>query len=159
MLPLFLANKVSALRLAALPQLRPQTLDLPNGSRTPTLALYGPPAAESVAPDLLRIEEMDDHPGDAAQSLKAIGNEERLLILCHLPGQSLFAGDLNARLDLSHATLPQPLALLRDDGLRDARREGHSIYCPAPPGPATRATAVLQGSDCTGRPAPGRRAR
>ena len=35
-------------------------------------------------PDATRIAEMHAHAGDAAQLLKALGNEQRLLILCNL---------------------------------------------------------------------------
>jgi len=110
-------------------------------------------------PDASRIAEMHAHAGDAAELLKVLGNEQRLLILCNLLGQSLSVGDLNARLDLSQSALSQHLALLREAGLVETRREAQSIYYSLPAGPVTRVMAVLQDIYCNSRPAPALRLR
>jgi len=102
-------------------------------------------------PDPARIPEMHAHAGDAAELLKVLGNEQRLLILCNLLGQSLSVGDLNARLDLSQSALSQHLALLRQAGLVETRREAQSIYYSLPAGPVTRVMAVLQDIYCNSR--------
>ena len=85
--------------------------------------------------------------------LKALGNEQRLLILCNLLEGPLTVGALNARVDLSQSALSQHLALLREAGLVETRREAQSIYYSLPPGPVTRVMAVLQDIYCGGRPA------
>jgi len=115
--------------------------------------------APTNMPDPSRIEEMHAHAGDAAELLKVLGNEQRLLILCNLLGQSLSVGDLNARLDLSQSALSQHLALLREAGLVETRREAQSIYYSLPAGPVTRVMAVLQDIYCNGRPLSARRSR
>ena len=105
-------------------------------------------------PDSTRIEEMYAHAGDAAHLLKALGNEQRLLILCHLLARPLSVGELNERLELSQSALSQHLALLREGGLVDTRREAQSIFYSLPPGPVTRIMALLQDIYCSLPPAP-----
>jgi ArsR family transcriptional regulator, virulence genes transcriptional regulator len=105
-------------------------------------------------PDSTRIEEMHAHAGDAAHLLKALGNEQRLLILCHLLARPLAVGELNERLELSQSALSQHLALLREGGLVDTRREAQSIFYSLPPGPVTRIMALLQDIYCSLPPAP-----
>tara|TARA_B100000780_G_C20883925_1_gene351695 strand:- start:206 stop:526 length:321 start_codon:yes stop_codon:yes gene_type:complete len=64
----------------------------------------------------------------AATMLKAIANENRLLILCNLEGQELSVTALNDQLDLSQSALSQHLAVLRKDGLVKTRRESQTIF-------------------------------
>ena len=112
------------------------------------------PLAGTETPDLSRIDEMHEHAGEAANLLKALGNEQRLLILCNLLGQRLSVGELNARLELSQSALSQHLALLREAGLVDTRREAQSIFYSLPAGPVTRIMALLQDIYCSVPPAP-----
>jgi DNA-binding transcriptional ArsR family regulator len=99
---------------------------------------------------------MHAHAGDAAQLLKALGNEQRLLVLCNLISGPLSVGELNERVDLSQSALSQHLALLREAGLVSTRRDAQTIYYSLPPGPVTRVMAVLQDIYCG---VPGRRSR
>lgn len=100
------------------------------------------------APDPARIEEMHEHAGEAARLLKALGNEQRLLILCHLLERPLSVGELNQRVDLSQSALSQHLALLREAGMVDTRRESQSIYYSLPRGPVTQVMGLLQELYC-----------
>lgn len=111
----------------------------------------GPPALETLRPDLDRIADMHAHVGEAAAFLKALGNEHRLLILCSLLERPLSVGEINERVDLSQSALSQHLALLRDAGLVETRREAQSIIYSLPGGPVTQVMAVLQDIYC---PAP-----
>lgn len=108
-------------------------------------------------PDTSRIDEMHEHAGDAAQLLKALGNEQRLLILCNLLGKRLSVGELNARLELSQSALSQHLALLREAGLVKTEREAQSIFYSLPTGPVTRIMALLQDIYCGAGPRQGGR--
>lgn len=54
------------------------------------------PIPRSVTPELVRA-----HAPDAARLLKALGNEQRLLILCTLLDGPLSVGELNRRIELS----------------------------------------------------------
>jgi DNA-binding transcriptional ArsR family regulator len=111
------------------------------------------PPPERVA---LSPERVQAHAGEAAQLLKALGNEQRLLILCHLLDGPLSVGELNQRIELSQSALSQHLALLRELGLVDTRREAQTIYYSLPDGPVVRVMALLQDIYCaTGTPEAG----
>ena len=74
------------------------------------------------------LDEMRSNAAQATKLLKALANESRLLILCHLDGQELSVSELNQHLDLSQSALSQHLAVLRRDGLVKTRRESQTIY-------------------------------
>lgn len=74
------------------------------------------------------IAEMRTNAGQAAELLKAMSNENRLIILCYLGSQELSVSELNAYVDLSQSSLSQHLARLRNDGLVKTRREKQTIY-------------------------------
>lgn len=65
---------------------------------------------------------------DAADFLKAVAHESRLLILCILSEGEKSVGDLEALLDQRQSTVSQQLARLRLDGMVSTRRDGKSIY-------------------------------
>lgn len=106
------------------------------------------PVHEHLQPDLARIGAMHAHAGEAAGLLKALGNEQRLLILCSLLEGPLSVGELNERVDLSQSALSQHLALLREAGLVASRRESQSIIYSLPTGPVMQVLAVLQNIYC-----------
>jgi ArsR family transcriptional regulator, virulence genes transcriptional regulator len=106
------------------------------------------PVHEGLKPDLKRIDDMHAHAGEAAGLLKALGNEQRLLILCSLLAGPLSVGELNERVDLSQSALSQHLALLREAGFVETRREAQSIFYSLPPGPVTQVMALLQDIYC-----------
>jgi len=93
-------------------------------------------------------DQMQAHLAEAAQLLKALGNEQRLHILCNLLEGPLSVGELNQRLELSQSALSQHLALLRESGLVDTRREAQTIYYSLPDGPVIRVMALLQDVYC-----------
>ena len=94
------------------------------------------------------LDQMKDHASDAAQLLKALGNEQRLLILCNLLERPMSVGELNQRVELSQSALSQHLALLREAGLVETRRDAQSIHYSLPSGPVTRVMALLQDIYC-----------
>lgn len=75
----------------------------------------------------LNPDRMRAHAGDAAELMRALANENRLMILCLLAEGELSVGELNRRVDLSQSALSQHLAVLREDGLVTTRRERQSI--------------------------------
>ena len=95
-------------------------------------------------------EAMRAHAGDAARLLKALGNENRLMLLCLLVEGERSVGELNARLSLSQPALSQHLAVLREDGLVQTRREAQTIYYSLVEGPAQRIIDTLHGIYCAG---------
>ena len=92
--------------------------------------------------------EMRPHATKAAQLLKALGNEQRLMILCHLVSGSLSVSQLNARVPLSQSALSQHLGILRDSGIVATTRESQSIIYSLPAGIATRILALLHEEFC-----------
>lgn len=91
---------------------------------------------------------MRQHAGSAAQLLKALGNEKRLMILCLLAEGEHSVGELNERLDLSQSALSQHLAVLREEGLVNTRREAQTIFYSVAPGPALAVIQTLHGIYC-----------
>lgn len=103
---------------------------------------------ESPEPITFAPELMHAHAAEAAQLLKALGNEQRLHILCNLLDGPLSVGELNQRLELSQSALSQHLALLREMELVETRREAQTIYYSLPDGPVVRVMALLQDIYC-----------
>jgi DNA-binding transcriptional ArsR family regulator len=94
--------------------------------------------------------EMLSHAGEAADFLRALANEQRLLILCSLLEGRRSVGEINERVDLSQSALSQHLAVLRERKLVRTEREAQTIYYSLPEGPARRVLAVLYEVFCTG---------
>ena len=63
----------------------------------------------------------------ASDFLKALANENRLLILCLLSEQERSVTDLEQLLSLSQSTVSQQLTRLRLDGIVDTRRDGRNV--------------------------------
>jgi DNA-binding transcriptional ArsR family regulator len=103
---------------------------------------------ESPEPIAFAPELMHAHAAEAARLLKALGNEQRLHILCNLLDGPLSVGQLNQRLELSQSALSQHLALLRQMELVETRREAQTIYYSLPDGPVVRVMALLQDLYC-----------
>lgn len=75
------------------------------------------------------LEKMRQAAGQAGDLMRALSNERRLLVLCHLATEGeKSVGELAGLLELPQATLSQQLALLRKDGLVRTRREAQTIY-------------------------------
>ena len=98
--------------------------------------------------DQMDPEAMRAHAADASRLLKALANDKRLMLLCLLVDGESSVGDLNARVDLSQSALSQHLAVLREDGLVNTRREAQTIYYSLAPGPAERIIATLHQIYC-----------
>ncbi|WNO08490.1 metalloregulator ArsR/SmtB family transcription factor [Teredinibacter sp. KSP-S5-2] len=89
------------------------------------------------------------HANNASRLLKALANENRLLILCILSQGELSVSQLNEQLDLSQSALSQHLAVLRKDGLVNTRRDSQTIYYSIVEGPAARVIETLHGIYCS----------
>jgi DNA-binding transcriptional ArsR family regulator len=74
------------------------------------------------------VAELEDKAAEAAQFLRLIANERRLLILCRLVTEKeVSVGDLASAVDLSQSALSQHLAKMREEGVVATRRDGVSI--------------------------------
>ncbi|MGR3699549.1 MAG: ArsR/SmtB family transcription factor [Roseovarius sp.] len=84
-----------------------------------------------VLDDTLDAAEMDrmvDNATKAANFLKAISHEGRLMILCHLVSGERSVTELETLLSARQAAVSQQLSRLRLEGLVTARRDGKAIY-------------------------------
>lgn len=99
-------------------------------------------------PSGLDLKAMRSHACEAAQLLKALANEHRLLLLCTLAEGELSVGQLNERVALSQSALSQHLALLRRDGLVQTRRSAQQILYSLADGPAQSIIATLHDLYC-----------
>jgi DNA-binding transcriptional ArsR family regulator len=74
------------------------------------------------------IQQLRSNATAAGQLLKALGNPDRLLLLCQLSQGELNVSELENLLGIQQPTLSQQLAVLRREGLVATRREGKQIY-------------------------------
>lgn len=81
------------------------------------------PERELVSADMLSAQAQA-----AAEFLKALAHEGRLMILCHLLAGERSVSELEALLGARQAAVSQQLARLRLEGLVASRREGKTIY-------------------------------
>jgi ArsR family transcriptional regulator, virulence genes transcriptional regulator len=81
-------------------------------------------AAEAAA-----LKKLVKQAGEAAQHLKLLANEKRLLILCFLAARGeMTVGELVDAVDLSQSALSQHLAKLRADALVTFRRTSQTLH-------------------------------
>lgn len=80
--------------------------------------------------------------------MKAVGNENRLMVLCALANGELSVGELLERVDLSQSALSQHLAVLRHSGLVSTRRASQTIYYTLSDSRARQLVEFLHGMYC-----------
>jgi DNA-binding transcriptional ArsR family regulator len=74
------------------------------------------------------LERMLGSAQNAAEFLKAMSHETRLIILCLLLDGRKSVGELEQRLRLRQPFVSQQLARLRADQLVEAQRDGKNVY-------------------------------
>lgn len=74
------------------------------------------------------MDKMAENAMEAANFLKAISHEGRLMILCHLASGEKSVTELEELLSARQAAVSQQLSRLRLEGLVTPRREGKVIY-------------------------------
>ena len=94
------------------------------------------------------ITRFESSAGEAAKLLRALGNERRLMIRCQLTEGERSVGELLPLVGLSQSALSQHLAVLREDGLVNTRRDGQTIHYSVAPGPAQRIISTLHDIYC-----------
>ena len=86
------------------------------------------PAGIGVA-EAADLKKLTRQAGEAANLLKLLGNEKRLLILCFLAARGeMTVGELVDVVELSQSALSQHLSKLRADGLVAFRRDAQTLY-------------------------------
>jgi ArsR family transcriptional regulator, virulence genes transcriptional regulator len=84
----------------------------------------------------------------ASALLKAMANERRLMILCHLATGEKSVGEIEALIGLSQSALSQHLARLRRDRLVETRRTAQSIRYRLSGGEVEAILVTLHGLYC-----------
>ena len=74
------------------------------------------------------LDQMVENASRAANFLKAISHEGRLMILCHLASGEKSVTELEELLSARQAAVSQQLSRLRLEGFVTPRREGKAIY-------------------------------
>jgi DNA-binding transcriptional ArsR family regulator len=76
----------------------------------------------------LDLDQMRSSARTVTGLLRALANEDRLLLLCQMTQGERSVGELEAQLDIRQPTLSQQLAVLRAEGLVTTRRDGKRIF-------------------------------
>jgi DNA-binding transcriptional ArsR family regulator len=107
------------------------------------------PPAQIGAADAAALKKLAKQAGEAAQLLKLLGNEKRLLILCFLAVRGeMTVGELVGVVKLSQSALSQHLARLRADGLVMFRRTSQTLHYRVADKRALRVLQVLKEIYC-----------
>lgn len=77
--------------------------------------------------DSARLSELHDMASHACELLKAMANEWRLMILCHLSEGEKTVSELQNLLGLSQSALSQHLAILRREKIVRSRKHAQSV--------------------------------
>lgn len=103
--------------------------------------------------ELSGLKDLEARAGEAAQLLRVLANEKRLLILCHLIArEEMSVGALVEAVGVSQSALSQHLARLRDDGLVAFRRQSQTIFYRVADPKAARVIELLKDLFCPDLP-------
>ncbi len=103
----------------------------------------------------MNIEAVKAKSREAADFLKSMANDRRLVVLCELVKGERSVGELEAVAGLSQSALSQHLARLREAKMVKTRRESQTVYYSLANHGVKRLIDVLYDLYC--RPIPGRR--
>ncbi len=107
----------------------------------------------------VNLDMLKSSAGDATRYLKALANQNRLLILCNLIDGEKSVGELERAIGLRQPTLSQQLARLRSGNLVRTRRDAKSIYYSIADNDIRTVLQVLYAKFCAPRAAAPKRAR
>ncbi|MEN2427289.1 ArsR/SmtB family transcription factor [Chromobacterium vaccinii] len=88
--------------------------------------------------------------GQACGLLRALANEDRLLLLCQLSQGERSVSELEETVGIRQPTLSQQLGVLRKEGLVATRRDGKRIYYSVADADALAVLATLYQRFCPG---------
>ncbi len=95
------------------------------------------------------LAELEGKAAEAADLLKLLANESRLLILCRLAlNGEMSVSSLTDASGLSQSALSQHLAKMREEGLVATRRDGQSIFYRIADANAAKLLKALKGIFC-----------
>lgn len=99
--------------------------------------------------DKFNLQEMQAAAVRACALLKALGNADRLLLLCQLTQGEFCVSELESMLGIQQPTLSQQLSVLREEKLVNTRRDGKQIYYSLASKEAAAVLQVLYQQFCT----------
>ena len=99
------------------------------------------------------MDELLENAKRASNFLKALANENRLIILCCLAEGEKNVGELETMLGIRQPSLSQQLARLRSDGLVETRRDSKQIYYRLASEEAQQMIGLLHKMFCSGEKA------
>lgn len=76
----------------------------------------------------MQVNEMTEVAEEVSDLLKALSNNNRLLLLCQLTERERSVGELADLVGMQLPAVSQHLALLRREGLIKGRRDGQTIF-------------------------------
>ncbi len=97
----------------------------------------------------LDVQQMQAAAARACALLKALGNPDRLLLLCQLTQGEFCVSELASMLGIEQPTLSQQLGVLREEQLVNTRREGKQIHYSLASKEAIAVLDVLYQQFCT----------
>jgi ArsR family transcriptional regulator, virulence genes transcriptional regulator len=108
-----------------------------------------PAARRASAPANTGIRDLERNAAQAAQFLKLLANENRLLILCRLMlAREMSVNDLAGAVGLSQSALSQHLGKMREEGLLATRRAAQTVFYRIADRDAARLLALLKDIYC-----------
>ena len=99
------------------------------------------------------MDELLENAKRASNFLKALANENRLIILCCLAEGEKNVGELEIILGIRQPSLSQQLARLRSDGLVETRRDSKQVYYRLASKEAQQMIGLLYEMFCSGEKA------
>ena len=95
------------------------------------------------------LHQFEAKAAEAAQMLKLLANEHRLLILCRLSSEGeMSVGEIARAIGLGQSALSQHLAKMREEGLLATRREAQTVYYRIANADAARLLSLLKNIYC-----------
>ena len=98
----------------------------------------------------MNIDDFSDKANEAAELLKMMGNEKRLMILCQLGSGEKSVGELEGLIGLKQSALSQHLAKLRAERLVSTRRVSQTVFYALASDEVTTLINTLYGLYCPG---------
>lgn len=105
-------------------------------------------ARQAKIPSSLNVDDIASHADEAALLLKSLAHPARLLVLCRLVEGEATVGEMQSLGTLSMSALSQHLAVLREAGLVETRREAQTIYYSLRDSPALGVMKALHDAFC-----------
>ena len=96
----------------------------------------------------ITLQDMLNHAGEAADFLKALANDQRLVILCCLLDHPKSVSDINEYVQLSQSALSQHLAVLREKNLVTTEKRAQTVYYSVPAGNTRKILSLLHDCFC-----------